>query len=67
MGVRLVYNFVKKVLSWNNLEKNKSWYFYWRSNGVGMEVIFKTFIDKRMLEFCTPVVLVQQRSPYHKK
>ena len=25
-------------------------------NGVGIEVILKTFEDKRMLEFCTPVL-----------
>ena len=28
-------------------------------NGIGMEVIFKTFMDKRMLEFCTPVIFGQ--------
>ena len=25
-------------------------------NGVGIEVVLKTFEDKRMLEFCTPVL-----------
>ena len=25
-------------------------------NGIGMEVILKTFVDKRMLELCTPVI-----------
>ncbi len=25
-------------------------------NGVGPEIILKTFADKRMLEFCTPVI-----------
>ena len=25
-------------------------------NGVGIEVILKTFEDKRMLEFCTPLL-----------
>tara|TARA_B100000683_G_scaffold92729_2_gene91668 strand:+ start:6905 stop:7960 length:1056 start_codon:yes stop_codon:yes gene_type:complete len=38
------------------------------TNGVGMEVIFKTFIDKRMLEFCTPVVFGSTKvASYHKK
>ena len=27
-------------------------------NGVGIEVILKTFEDKRMLEFCTPVLFL---------
>ena len=25
-------------------------------NGVGIEVVLKTFEDKRMLDFCTPVL-----------
>ncbi|MDV7186182.1 4-hydroxythreonine-4-phosphate dehydrogenase PdxA [Lutibacter sp. TH_r2] len=25
-------------------------------NGIGIEIILKTFLDKRMLEFCTPIV-----------
>ena len=25
-------------------------------NGIGMEIILKTFEDKRMLDFCTPVI-----------
>ena len=25
-------------------------------NGIGMEVIIKTFIDNRMMEICTPLV-----------
>ena len=25
-------------------------------NGIGMEVVIKTFLDNRMLDFCTPVV-----------
>lgn len=25
-------------------------------NGIGIEIILKTFLDKRMLEFCTPVI-----------
>ena len=37
-------------------------------NGVGMEVIFKTFMDKRMLDFCTPVVFGSTKvASYHKK
>ena len=38
------------------------------TNGVGMEVIFKTFIDKRMLEFCTQSFWFNKsRITYHKK
>ena len=37
-------------------------------NGIGMEVIFKTFMDKRMLEFCTPVIFGSTKeASYHKK
>tara|TARA_B100000408_G_C10116388_1_gene148187 strand:- start:127 stop:273 length:147 start_codon:yes stop_codon:yes gene_type:complete len=25
-------------------------------NGIGMEVIIKTFLDSRMMELCTPIV-----------
>ena len=25
-------------------------------NGVGLEIILKTFLDKRMLDFCTPIL-----------
>ena len=25
-------------------------------NGIGIEIILKTFLDKRMLEFCTPII-----------
>ena len=25
-------------------------------NGIGIEVILKTFLDKRMLDFCTPII-----------
>jgi len=30
-------------------------------NGVGIEIILKTFQDKRMLEFCTPVLFASKR------
>lgn len=37
-------------------------------NGIGIEVILKTFEDKRMLEFCTPVIFGATRViSYHKK
>ena len=37
-------------------------------NGVGIEVILKTFEDSRMLEFCTPVVFGSSKSvSFHKK
>jgi 4-hydroxythreonine-4-phosphate dehydrogenase len=37
-------------------------------NGIGIEVILKTFDDKRMLEFCTPVIFGATRAiSYHKK
>ena len=26
------------------------------SNGIGIEIILKTFKDNRMLDFCTPVI-----------
>jgi len=31
-------------------------------NGVGPEIILKTFIDKRMLEFCTPIIYSSTKS-----
>ena len=37
-------------------------------NGIGIEVILKTFQDKRMLDFCTPVIFGSTKSAsYHKK
>lgn len=37
-------------------------------NGIGIEVILKTFKDKRMLEFCTPVLFGSSKAiSYHKK
>lgn len=37
-------------------------------NGIGVEVILKTFEDKRMLEFCTPVIFGSTKVvSYHKK
>ena len=37
-------------------------------NGIGMEVIIKTFLDRRMLDLCTPVVFVSSKAAsFHKK
>ncbi|MGJ8744060.1 4-hydroxythreonine-4-phosphate dehydrogenase PdxA [Polaribacter sp.] len=37
-------------------------------NGIGIEVILKTFQDKRMLDFCTPVLFGATKAiSYHKK
>ena len=37
-------------------------------NGIGIEVILKTFKDKRMLDFCTPVLFGSTKViSYHKK
>ncbi|TDQ21973.1 4-hydroxythreonine-4-phosphate dehydrogenase PdxA [Tenacibaculum caenipelagi] len=37
-------------------------------NGIGIEIILKTFEDKRMLEFCTPVLFASNKLiSYHKK
>ena len=37
-------------------------------NGIGIEVILKTFEDKRMLDFCTPVLFGSTKVvSYHKK
>ncbi len=37
-------------------------------NGIGIEVILKTFQDKRMLEFCTPVLFASSKLiSYHRK
>ncbi|MFV0247522.1 MAG: 4-hydroxythreonine-4-phosphate dehydrogenase PdxA [Tenacibaculum sp.] len=37
-------------------------------NGVGIEVILKTFEDKRMFDFCTPVIFASHKViSYHKK
>lgn len=38
------------------------------TNGIGIEIILKTFEDKRMLDFCTPVIFASNRLvSYHKK
>jgi 4-hydroxythreonine-4-phosphate dehydrogenase len=37
-------------------------------NGIGMEVIIKTFADNRMMEICTPIVYGSSKvSTYHRK
>jgi len=37
-------------------------------NGIGIEIILKTFEDKRMLDFCTPVLFASNKlTSYHKK
>lgn len=37
-------------------------------NGIGTEIILKTFEDKRMLDFCTPVLFASNKLiSYHKK
>lgn len=37
-------------------------------NGIGIEIILKTFDDKRMLDFCTPIIFGSSRViSYHKK
>ena len=37
-------------------------------NGIGSELIIKTFLDNRMLELCTPVIYASQRTLwYHRK
>lgn len=37
-------------------------------NGIGMEVIIKTFLDNRMLEICTPVIYGSTKTAsFHKK
>ena len=37
------------------------------TNGIGLEVILKTFADKRMMDFCTPVIFASSKAvSYHK-
>jgi 4-hydroxythreonine-4-phosphate dehydrogenase len=37
-------------------------------NGIGMEVILKTFADKRMFDFCTPILFASQKAvTFYKK
>lgn len=36
-------------------------------NGIGCEVILKTFEDPRMLEFCTPVIFASNKTISHQK
>ncbi|MFD1293250.1 4-hydroxythreonine-4-phosphate dehydrogenase PdxA [Lutibacter holmesii] len=40
----------------NNSEKIKLGISIGDFNGIGIEIILKTFLDKRMLEFCTPII-----------
>ncbi|MDO9261909.1 MAG: 4-hydroxythreonine-4-phosphate dehydrogenase PdxA, partial [Flavobacteriaceae bacterium] len=30
-------------------------------NGIGIEIILKSFADKRMLEFCTPIIFASNK------
>ena len=37
-------------------------------NGIGMEIIIKTFLDKRMMEICTPIIFGSAKtSLFHRK
>ena len=37
-------------------------------NGIGLEIILKTFEDNRMLDFCTPIIFASNKTVnYHKK
>lgn len=36
-------------------------------NGIGCEVVLKTFSDVRMLDFCTPVIFASNKSVSHQK
>lgn len=36
-------------------------------SGVGIEVIFKTFLDNRMMDFCTPIIFGSQKIILHHK
>ena len=36
-------------------------------NGIGCEVVLKTFEDSRMLDFCTPVIFASNKSVSHQK
>ncbi|MGB2274095.1 MAG: PdxA family dehydrogenase, partial [Flavicella sp.] len=37
-------------------------------NGIGMEVVLKTFADKRMFDFCTPILFASQKAvAFYKK
>ncbi len=36
-------------------------------NGIGCEVVLKTFSDARMLDFCTPVIFASNKSISHQK
>jgi len=40
----------------NKIEKIKVGISIGDCNGVGIEIILKTFLDKRMLDFCTPII-----------
>ena len=40
----------------NNSEKIKLGISIGDFNGIGIEIILKTFLDKRMLDFCTPII-----------
>jgi 4-hydroxythreonine-4-phosphate dehydrogenase len=48
--------------------KYNSWNFNRDLNGIGSEVVLKTFEDSRMLELCTPVIFCQcENNVIHKK
>lgn len=38
------------------------------TNGIGIEIILKVFLDNRMLDFCTPIIFASSKTiSYHKK
>ena len=36
-------------------------------NGIGCEIILKTFEDPRMLDFCTPIIFASNKTITHQK
>ena len=52
----------------NNAHKIKVGISIGDLNGIGMEVILKTFKDARMMDFCTPIIFSSAKtSLYHRK
>ena len=60
--------FISIFKIFNVMKKNKIGISIGDPNGVGMEIIIKTFKDNRILDFCTPLFLDQVKiSSLHRK
>lgn len=61
MAVTKEYGFIKSTAVLENEKKLRVGISIGDLNGIGSEIVLKTFQDERMLEFCTPVIFANKK------